>query len=144
MRDQQVRIPRWFIENDPNWSQSLHPDKATLKWNKKGSNLVAVSNPTSLYCDIFMEQDCSFPSPSPSPSSNSSLSSSDDLGYNIPGDQLRSSSSMLGDLLDQNHQNPLAVSDIRKYLSSRHLNPGTHRLPPNFKGFGRRINYPRF
>jgi hypothetical protein len=143
MGDQQVRIPRWFIENDSNWSQSFLPDKATLKWNKKGSNLVAVSNPTSLYCDIFIEQD---PSRSPSPSnSNSSLWPSEDLaGYSVHRDQLRSSTIMLWDLLDQNHQNSLGVSDIRKYLSSRHLNPGEQRLPPNFKALGRRTNYLKF
>jgi hypothetical protein len=140
MRDQQVRIPRWFIENDSNWLQSFPPDKATLKWNKKGSNLVAVSNPTSLYCDIFIEEGSS---PSPS-NSNSSLWPSEDLGYSVHRDQLRSSTNMLGDLLDQNHQNSLGVSDIRKYLSSRYLNPGEQRLPPNFKALGRRTNYPKF
>jgi hypothetical protein len=139
MHNQQVRIPRWFIENDSNWSQSFLTDKATLKWNKKGSNLVAVSNPSSLYCDIFIEQD-----PSSSSPSNSSLQPSEDLGYSVHHDQLRSSTSMLGDLLDQNHQNSLGVLDIRKYLSSRYLNPGEQRLPPNFKALGRRTNYLKF
>lgn len=129
MSDQQLRIPRWLIENDPAWSKSFDSDPGILKWTKNGSNLVALCNPTSFYCNIIVEGSSSFPSPS--------FPSLNDESHHTHSYELRSSNDILNNLLAQNHGNSLAASDIRKYLSSRYLNPGTDGLS-YFRFFSKR------
>ena len=46
------RIPRWIVENDPTWERQYDPNPTILRWNKKGTNIQAVSYPTSSSCEI--------------------------------------------------------------------------------------------
>jgi hypothetical protein len=138
MNNLALRVPRSFIERDDEWMQSSQSDSNLMRWNKKGSNLVAINNPNSLYCDIFVEQEQSAPA--------FGFSSEQDriYGSNMPGvDDLRSSDDMLNILLGQNARNSQAVSDIRNYLSSTYLNPKFKSHIPNFGPYGKRINFPR-
>jgi hypothetical protein len=132
------RVPRSFIERNDEWMQSSQSDSNLLRWNKKGSNLVAISSPSSLYCDIFVEQERSAPA--------FGFSSEKDriYGSNMPGiDDLRSSDDMLDVLLGQNARFSHAASDIRNYLSSTYLNPKLKSHIPNFGPYGKRTNFPK-
>jgi hypothetical protein len=132
------RVPRSFIERDGEWMQSSQSDSNLLRWNRKGSNLVAISSPSSPYCDIFVGQERSTPA--------FGFSSDQDriYGSNMPGvDDLRSSDDMLDVLLGQNARISHAASDIRNYLSSTYLNPKLKSHVPNFGPYGKRTNFPK-
>ena len=132
------RVPRSFIERDGEWVQSSQSDSNLLRWNKKGSNLVAISRPSSPYCDIFVGQE------RPTPAFGFSSDQDRIYGSNMPGvDDLRSSDDMLDVLLGQNARISHAVSDIRNYLSSTYLNPKLKSLVPNFGPYGKRTNFPK-
>lgn len=90
----QNKIPRWLVESDPSWEKSIDTNIGTLKWNKKGTGIVATCQPTEMFCDIL---------------------GNDDIQQGIT-DLSASVSSM-------NKKADLA-GDVSKYLSSRYLNPG--------------------
>ena len=138
MHNLSQRVPRSFVEHNEEWTQLFDPNSNLLRWNKKGSNLVAISSPSSLYCDIFVEQERSAPA--------FGFSSEQDriYGSNMPGvDDLRSSDDMLDVLLGQNARTSHAASDIRNYLSSTYLNPKLKSHIPNFGPYGKRTNFPK-
>ncbi len=91
-----TRIPRWLVESDPSWEKSIDSDLGILKWIKKGTNIQAVCQPTSMFCEILGQSE-----------SDAGLS---DIAANIRMDKAAALSSGAG--------------DITKYLSSRYLNPG--------------------
>jgi hypothetical protein len=88
------RIPRWLIENDPTWEKSIDSNLANLKWVKKDTNLKATCSVTSMVCDIL-----------------------DDSKENIG---LIDASN---DFIHQRQLDAIGTSDITRYLSSRYLNP---------------------
>ena len=51
------RIPRWLVENDPSWEKSIDSDLWMLKWTKKGTGIQATCHPTSMFCDIVGQTD---------------------------------------------------------------------------------------
>lgn len=51
------RIPRWLVENDPSWEKSIDSDLGMLKWTKKGTGIQATCHPTSMFCDIVGQTD---------------------------------------------------------------------------------------
>jgi hypothetical protein len=89
-----ARIPRWVVENDPTWEKSIDSSTTALKWNKKGTDIKAISHPSSIYCDITRE-------------------TKEDLGL----------SDILSNLIDYTKRDVMAGENIIKYLSSRYLNP---------------------
>lgn len=97
------RIPRWIVENDPSWEKSIDSDPGTLRWTKKGTNIQAVGHPASIFCEIVGQTD-------------HSANISD-----LPG-RIR---------IDKHASLMSGVDDITKYLSSRYLNPSMNR-PPGF------------
>jgi hypothetical protein len=88
-----ARIPRWVVERDPTWEKSIDSSHMTLKWSKKGTDIKAVSHPSSIYCDIIREV------------------------HEDPG-----LSDISSNLLDYGRLGSLASENITKYLSSRYLN----------------------
>ena len=135
------RVPKSFIEHNDEWMQSFEPNSQLLRWNKKGSDLFAISTPTSNYCDIFTEDE----QLSSSPTSGFGFTEQESsYGPHIPGvDDLRSSNYMLSDLLSQKAQLSRGVPDIRNYLSSAYLNPKLKTRLINFAPFDRRKSFPR-
>jgi len=102
MQSDNNRIPRWFVENDPSWERSIDSELGMLKWIKKGTQIQAVCHPTSMFCEIVGQTN----------------QASDDLSY------------LLGRRLIDRHASPVSgIDDIKKYLSSRYLNPGIYDLP---------------
>jgi hypothetical protein len=89
-----ARIPRWVVENDPTWEKSIDSSTTNLKWNKKGTNIKAISHPTSIYCYITRE-------------------AKEDLEL----------SDILSNVVDYTRCDVMAGENIIKYLSSRYLNP---------------------
>jgi hypothetical protein len=90
------RIPRWIIENDPSWEKSVDSTPQLQKWIKKGTNIQAVSTPTSISCEIIGE-------------------TSDDAGV---------LTNPLSSFIRQDKRETLIGTDLTKYLSSIYLNPG--------------------
>jgi hypothetical protein len=127
-----------LIERDDEWMKSSQSNSNLLRWNKKGSNLVAISSPSSPYCEIFVEHEQSAPA--------FGFSSEQDriYGSNMPGVvDLRSSDDMLNVLLGQNARISHAALDIRNYLSSTYLNPKLKSHITNFWPYGKRTNFPK-
>ena len=135
------RIPKSFIEYNDEWMQSFEPNSQLLRWNKKGSDLFAISTPTSNYCDIFAEKE----QLSRSPTSVLGFAEQDsNYGSHIPSvDELRSSNNMLSDLLSDKAQLFKGIPDIRNYLSSAYLNPRLKTRLTNFAPFDRKRSFPR-
>ena len=96
------RIPRWLVENDPSWEKSIDSDLGTLRWTKKGTQIEAVCQPTSMFCEIVGQTD-----------------------------QVGNISDIIGKARIDRHATLVSgIDDITKYLSSRYLNPGINRQPP--------------
>ena len=89
------KIPRWVVENDPSWEKSIDSNPQVQKWIKKGTNVQAVSTPTSISCKIIGE-------------------TSDDASI---------LSNPLYSFIRQNKRENLIGTDLTKYLSSIYLNP---------------------
>lgn len=89
------KIPRWVVENDPSWEKSIDSNPQVQKWIKKGTNIQAVSTPTSISCKIIGE-------------------TSDDASI---------LSNPLYKFIRQNKRETLIGTDLSKYLSSIYLNP---------------------
>jgi hypothetical protein len=96
------RIPRWLVENDPLWERSIDSDPRTLRWTKKGTQIEAVCQPTSMFCEIVGQTH-----------QDGNIS---DIIPRAPTD--RHATLVSG------------IDDITKYLSSRYLNPGINGQPP--------------
>ena len=128
------KIPRSFVEHNDEWTQSsITPGSNLLRWDKKGSNLIATSAPNSLYCDISTEQE----EPAGSSPSGFGFSSEPcqnrEYGSSVRGlNDLRSPRDMLVRLLGQDLQHSHQAADIRNYLSSAYLNP---RLKSGMRSF---------
>ena len=127
------KVPRSFIEHSDEWTQSsITPGSHLLRWDKKGSNLIATSAPDSLYCEISTEQE------EPARSSRGFGFSSEpgqnrEYGSSPRGvNDLRSPRDMLVGLLGQDFQHSHQSADIRNYLSSAYLNP---RLKSGMRSF---------
>jgi hypothetical protein len=97
-----ARIPRWVIEDDPAWEKLIDSDPNILKWSKKGSDIQAICSPTSIFCEIKGES-------TSDPNMLYPLRK-----FAIPGK---------GDMPTSN--------DIRKFLSSRYLNPSMNHFDPD-------------
>ena len=89
------KIPRWLVERDPSWERLSKTESSFPEWTKKGSDLTAKCGPADWYCEVTIAD---------------------------RRQSFVSSESML---------NPNAVnmstspeSDLKRYLSSRYLNPG--------------------
>ena len=118
------KVPRSFIEHSDEWTQSsILPGTHLLRWDKKGSNLIATCAPDSLYCEISTEQE------EPARSSSGFGFSSDpdqnrEYGSSARGlNDLRSSGDMLAKMLGQDTPHADLATSIRNYLSSAYLNP---------------------
>jgi hypothetical protein len=88
------RIPRWLVENDPSWEKSIDSDLGMLRWTKKGTGIQATCHPTSMFCDIVGQTD---------------QAALPDVSAGLKSDRLAAQT---------------GASDITRYLSSRYLNPG--------------------
>lgn len=88
------RIPRWLVENDPSWEKSIDSHLGILKWTKKGTGIQATCHPTSMFCDI--------------------VGQTDQAGISDIFSIMR---------MDRQAAQASGASDITKYLSSRYLNP---------------------
>jgi hypothetical protein len=91
------RIPRWLVENDPSWEKSIDSDLGMLKWTKKGTGIQATCHPTSMFCDIVGQTD---------------QAALPDISAGLKGGRLAA--------------NTGGADGITKYLSSRYLNPGVN------------------
>ncbi len=96
------RIPRWLVENDPSWEKTIDSDLGTLRWTKKGTNMQAICHPASIFCEI--------------------IGQNEKRGNNIPDLINRT-------YMERNSASVSGIEDITKYLSSRYLNPGMSRQP---------------
>jgi hypothetical protein len=94
-----ARLPRWIVEKDPTWEKSSDSSSTILKWNKKGTNVQAISNASSMYCDISRE--------GPDDAQLSDILSNH-MNYTTSSDII-------------------AGGNIARYLSSRYLNPRINR-----------------
>ncbi len=90
------KIPRWLLEKDPSWER-LRTESDLPEWIKKGSDLRAKCGPADLYCEIAIED-----------RSQSFISSASMLN-------LRPINTSIS-----------PESDLKRYLSSRYLNPGLY------------------
>ncbi|HEX2014695.1 MAG TPA: hypothetical protein VLA68_05665 [Nitrososphaera sp.] len=89
------KIPRWILENDPAWEKSVDSNLGLLRWTKRGTGIQAICSPTSMYCEILGKDE------------------------NTPGlADVRSGASKI------TKQGTAGAGEIRKYLSSAYLNPG--------------------
>lgn len=88
------RIPRWLIEKDPSWAKSVHSNNDVLEWTKKGADLRATCDPSSMYCDVMMDE------------------------RNQHFDLLDS----ISKFNNKSRLSTFASADIARYLSSRYLN----------------------
>jgi hypothetical protein len=93
-----ARVPRWVVENDPTWEKSTDFGPTVLKWNKKGTNVQAITYPASIYCDIIREVP-------------------DEAGL----------SDVFSNLVNYTKPDVSAGGNFAKYLSSRYLNPRINR-----------------
>jgi len=91
------KIPRWLVEKDPSWERVSRTGSDLPEWIKKGSDLMAKCGPADWYCEITMADRY-----------NSFFSSE-----SIPNPGAINSSNS-------------PESDLKRYLSSRYLNPGSH------------------
>jgi hypothetical protein len=89
------KIPRWLVERDPCWERIGKIESSLPEWTKKGSDLRAKCGPEDLYCEITIED-----------------------RYQ----SFVSSESMLSPSVANVSTSP--ESDLKRYLSSRYLNPG--------------------
>ncbi len=89
------RIPRWIVENDPSWEKSIDSNLGILRWTKKGSGVQATCSPTDMYCEVL--------------GVDKNSAGMADLRVGVERISKESSA---------------GISDIRRYLSSRYLNPG--------------------
>ena len=135
------RVPKAFIEHNDEWMQSSEPNSQLLRWNKKGSDLVAISTLTRNYCDIFIVDERL----SRSPANLFSFAEHEgSFGSHLPRvDDLKSSDNMLSNLLGPNAQLTGDIPDIRNYLSSAYLNPKLRNRMTSFAPFDRRKIFPR-
>ena len=101
------RIPRWVVENDPSWERNTDSDPAVIKWNKKGTNIQAISDPTSISCDII---------------------GGDEIDYEAGLPDL------ISNFMIHNKVDVLSGKDITRYLSSRYLNTRMNNPPPRSPG----------
>ena len=90
------RIPRWLIEKDPSWEKSVQSNYDMLEWTKKGADLRATCDPTSMYCDVIMEE----------------------------RDQHFDLSDSISKFNNMSRLSTFASANITRYLSSRYLNSG--------------------
>ena len=89
------KIPRWLLEKDPSWERLGSTESNLPEWIKKGSDLRAKCGPADWYCEIMIEDR--------SP------------GFVSSGNTLN---------LSPINTSTFPQSDLKKYLSSRYLNPG--------------------
>ena len=135
------RVSKSFIENNDEWVQSTEPNSQMLRWNKKDSDLFAISTPTSNYYDIFAENEQ--PSRCPASAFGFAQRQISDSSYISSVNDLRSSNHMLSDLLSENAQLFKGIPDIRNYLSSAYLNPRLKNRLTNSAPFDRRKRFPK-
>lgn len=135
------RVPKSFIENNDEWMQSTEPNLQILRWNKKDSDLFAISSPTSNYYDIFAENE----QPPRSPASAFGFAQRQNSygPYISSVNELRSSNHMLSDLLRENGQLFEGIPDIKNYLSSAYVNPRLKNRLTNSAPFDRKKRFPR-
>jgi hypothetical protein len=95
-----ARVPRWVVENDPSWEKSSDSGSIIQQWIKKGTDIKATSEPTSIYCDIRREVQ-------------------DDIGI----------SNILPNHISYIEPSVQTSGSIVKYLSSRYLNPRIRKPP---------------
>jgi hypothetical protein len=95
------KIARWVVENDPSWERTIDSDPTILKWNKKGTNIQAVSYPTSISCDIIGEETAEYEADLPD---------------------------LLSKIMMNTRRDLLTGGNITKYLSSRYLNASINSL----------------
>ena len=88
------RIPRWMIENDPTWEKSFDSNVGVLRWSKRGTNIQAICSATSIFCEILH-----------------------------PGESWDSNEMSLNISIQDKYNIIQPEGDIKKYLSSRYLNP---------------------
>ncbi|MGH9991037.1 MAG: hypothetical protein ACREAZ_00100 [Nitrososphaera sp.] len=89
------KIPRWIVENDPSWEKSIDSNLGMLRWTRKGSGVQATCSPTDMFCEVL--------------GSDKISAGMADLRVGV---ERMSKESAAG------------IGDIRRYLSSRYLNPG--------------------
>ncbi|MGI0035013.1 MAG: hypothetical protein ACRD98_03985 [Nitrososphaera sp.] len=89
------KIPRWIVENDPSWEKSIDSNLGMLRWTRKGSGVQATCSPTDMFCEVL--------------GSDKISAGMADLRVGV---ERMSKDSAAG------------IGDIRRYLSSRYLNPG--------------------
>jgi hypothetical protein len=94
-----ARVPRWVVESDPTWEKSSDPSSTIQQWNKKGTDIKAISYPSSIYCDITRVRD--------------------DIGI----------SELLPNHISYTEPALRVGGSIVKYLSSRYLNPSIRKPP---------------
>jgi hypothetical protein len=92
-----ARVPRWVVESDPTWEKSSDPSSTIQQWNKKGTDIKAISYPSSIYCDITRVRD--------------------DIGI----------SELLPNHISYTEPALRVGGSIVKYLSSRYLNPSIRK-----------------
>jgi hypothetical protein len=97
--DDFMQIPRRIIEEDPLWEQELTTQVNILRWRKKGTSLIAMCDASSMTCDLH---DYSAIMPSIS---------------NFP-QRIETNQHYV-----DNISKPGGPADIKRYLSSRYLNP---------------------
>jgi hypothetical protein len=101
-----TQIPRWVVEEDPLWEQDTNAGPNLMRWRKRGTNLFAICDISSMTCDLF------------------------DYSTNLPSfpNFLQAKSQSQGNL--DTISRPDGPADIKRYLASRYLNPnyGTFKL----------------
>ncbi len=98
------RIPRSLVENDPSWEKLTDSDTGMVRFVKKGTQMQAVCSPTSMFCEIVNQ--------------NQVDNYNTETGLGDITNRLAGMNGMNG------AANASGASDIKKYLSSRYLNPG--------------------
>ena len=88
-------IPRWLVERDPSWERISKTESSLTEWTKQGSELRAKCGHEDWFCQITIED-----------------------RYQ----SFVSSETMLSPSVAKVSTSP--ESDLKKYLSSRYLNPG--------------------
>lgn len=134
------RVLRSFVELNDGWAHLIEAD-SRLPRNNKSSNRFATSNPNCNCHDPFSEQEQT--PPSTNSFGFSSEQERNSCSYIPDINDLRSSSDMLDNFLDQMVQHSHSVSDIGNYLSSTYLNPKLNSRMTNFAPSYRRKNFPR-
>ena len=88
------RIPRWMIEDNPTWERLFDSNVSVLRWSKRGADIQAICSATSTFCEILH-----------------------------PGESLDSNEISLNISIQDRYNVIHPGGDIKKYLSSRYLNP---------------------